>query len=1018
MSVDDSQTAYPIERVIVLAAGKPHEGNSPTPVQRFDGQTRALDWTISSLAPLCATPPIVIIGFGADEVVTEYQNRVELIVNAAWQDSNPTESLLLAPLDDVASVLVLYADALFRSDALLSLSLSKGSVSVAYDSSWKNRYAGRKSQDLTESEKVAHIGSRVVRLGAEIPIEAASAEFVGAVKFSDEGLLKLKLLQARSSRSAETSGLGLSGLVESLRLDGVEIEGVEFADLWTQIRDPQDVARFVLGTKGDTLSRLSNAGNSFVVQDQLQLTRGEWEQSSPKELKSILERFGSQKLIVRSNSSEEDTFEQSRAGVFESVPNVSGVENLEQAISAVFASYGEARLSDSVLIQPMVTDIRSAGVCFTRQLRSGSPWYSFNYSEDGKGDTVTSGKPATQELVFVRRSSRELEAVPPEVLPILRAVQEIEKLLAYDSLDIEYAIDQSGIVHIFQVRPLLVETSADNDDVVFDISIEKAKEQFDRLSRAAVGARVILSNMSDWNPAEIIGAAPRALGESLYRYLVTDQTWAIQRYEMGNRDLRAAPLVRSIAGRPYVDVVSSISSFIPRSIDDGLADRLIMFFSDYLVENPHLHDKIEFEVMPTCLDLGFDKWANRLKEAGFSSSDIKMYRKALGDVTSDAVKHGVVANLMKPVLNLEVSQMNRLQRGLVFLEDEWPLLLRQAQIDGVLPFAHVARRAFIATSFLKSALESRIISREGYEGFFSSVFTVSQELARDREEANLDGLILRFGHLRPGTYEITSPAYSTNPSMYFGHTSLPEAAAKPQHDIWVKEKQALLEGLVREKLFGSCEHAESFMRQAIEAREYAKFVFSRNISWALDGIARFGGSLGLSREILSHVPVAALLRAHESDEAASQIRSHVEQISQSEKRRWVIASASVLPNVLLSSSQLDAFTALHELPNFVGSNQVVAMSTYLDPSESGSLPDLKGKIVLIKSADPGFDWVFSAGISGLITEFGGANSHMSIRAAEFGIPGAIGVGTALFQELRRFRAIQLSPEELKIRGVE
>ena len=1018
MSVDNPDSSYQIDRVIVLAAGEPHRGESPTPVQRFDGQTRALDWTISSLVPLCAAPPIVVIGFGADEVVREYQDRVELIVNAAWQDSNPTESLLLAPLDSVDSVLVLYADALFRSDALLSLALSAGSVSDAYDSSWKKRYSGRKSQDLNESEKVVHIGSRVLRLGAEIPIQAASAEFVGAVKFSGEGLNKLKLLQARASRSPETSSQGLSGLVESLRLDGVEIEGIEFADLWSQIRDPQDVARFVLGTKGDTLARLSNASDSFVVQDQVQLTRSEWQQSRQKELNSTLERFGPQDLIVRSNSSQEDTFDQSRAGVFESVLDVSGAKALERAISSVFGSYGDARLSDSVLIQPMVANIRSAGVCFTRQLRSGSPWYSFNYSEDGKGDTVTSGKSETNELVFVRRSSKELDAVPRDVQPIFRAVQEIEKLLAYDSLDIEYAIDQSGIVHILQVRPLTVETSAEDDDALFDISIEKAKKQLNRLSRSSVGSRVILSNMSDWNPAEIIGAAPRALSESIYRYLVTDQTWAIPRYEMGNRDLRAVPLVRSIAGRPYVDAVASISSFIPRSVDDVLADRLIMFFSDYLVENPHLHDKIEFEVMPTCLDLGFDKWANRLKEAGFSSVDIKTYRKALGDVTSDTVRHGVIAKLMKPILDLEGSQMKRLEIGLDFLEDEWPHLLRQAQIEGVLPFAHVARCAFIATSFLKSALEIGIISREGYEGFFSSVFTVSQELARDREAENLDRLIVRFGHLRPGTYEITSPAYSTNPTMYFGHSFPPEAAAKPQHDIWENEKQAVFEGLVREKLFSNFEHAESFMRQAIEAREYAKFVFSRNVSWALDGIARYGESMGLSREALSHVPVMSLLRAYESQEALSQMRSQLEQISHAEKKKWAVASAAVLPNVLVSPSQLDAFSALHELPNFVGSGRVVAMAIYLEASESSSLPNLSEKIVLIKSADPGFDWVFSAGIAGLITEYGGANSHMAIRAAEFGIPGAIGVGTGLFEELRKFRTIQLSPEELKIRGVE
>ena len=36
-------------------------------------------------------------------------------------------------------------------------------------------------------------------------------------------------------------------------------------------------------------------------------------------------------------------------------------------------------------------------------------------------------------------------------------------------------------------------------------------------------------------------------------------------------------------------------------------------------------------------------------------------------------------------------------------------------------------------------------------------------------------------------------------------------------------------------------------------------------------------------------------------------------------------------------------------------------------------------IVLIENADPGYDWIFSKNIKGLITKNGGINSHMSIR---------------------------------------
>ena len=60
---------------------------------------------------------------------------------------------------------------------------------------------------------------------------------------------------------------------------------------------------------------------------------------------------------------------------------------------------------------------------------------------------------------------------------------------------------------------------------------------------------------------------------------------------------------------------------------------------------------------------------------------------------------------------------------------------------------------------------------------------------------------------------------------------------------------------------------------------------------------------------------------------------------------------------------------------------------------------LKNNIVAIENADPGFDWIFSKRIKGLITKYGGVNSHMAIRCAEFGIPAAIGCGEQRFESL-------------------
>ena len=60
-----------------------------------------------------------------------------------------------------------------------------------------------------------------------------------------------------------------------------------------------------------------------------------------------------------------------------------------------------------------------------------------------------------------------------------------------------------------------------------------------------------------------------------------------------------------------------------------------------------------------------------------------------------------------------------------------------------------------------------------------------------------------------------------------------------------------------------------------------------------------------------------------------------------------------------------------------------------------------GHIILTERADPGHDWIFLNPIAGLITKYGGSNSHMAIRCAELGIPAAIGCGEQLFELLQQ-----------------
>ena len=80
--------------------------------------------------------------------------------------------------------------------------------------------------------------------------------------------------------------------------------------------------------------------------------------------------------------------------------------------------------------------------------------------------------------------------------------------------------------------------------------------------------------------------------------------------------------------------------------------------------------------------------------------------------------------------------------------------------------------------------------------------------------------------------------------------------------------------------------------------------------------------------------------------------------------------------------------------------------------------DLKDKIVCIENADPGYDFIFSQNIAGLITAYGGPNSHMCIRCNELSIPACIGIGKSTFSNIVNASMITLSCDKQKVEIIE
>ena len=93
----------------------------------------------------------------------------------------------------------------------------------------------------------------------------------------------------------------------------------------------------------------------------------------------------------------------------------------------------------------------------------------------------------------------------------------MESILEYSSLDIEFIIDDMDNLFIVQVRPITSHKSLiENED--FDQNFKNKSLLDYRLSNKShiYGDSNILSDMTDWNPTEMIGPNPKPLSLSLY----------------------------------------------------------------------------------------------------------------------------------------------------------------------------------------------------------------------------------------------------------------------------------------------------------------------------------------------------------------------------------------------------------------------------------------------------------------------------------------------------------------------
>ena len=768
-------------------------------------------------------------------------------------------------------------------------------------------------------------------------------------------------------------------------------------------------------SKSNVLQFLKTKIKKAKIEKLYVFTINNWKENESKIINEISKSFN-QNIVIRSSAIGEDSVESSEAGKFESFLNINpkSKKAIKEKIEKVIESYKKGEnynKENQILIQNQSKNIITSGVIFSRTANNGSPYYVINYEDGGSTIGVTQG--SINNLIKIFRNSNE-EIIPKKWRLLINAVKELELIFDSSSLDIEFGIDKSKKIIIFQVRPItsIINLNSNLDSKIEKV-IKKLQIKFSNQTQSNENNPTVFSDMADWNPAEIIGNNPNPLDYSLYDFLIMKDSWKKGRTKIGYQNQIENNLMIKFGNKPYVNINKSFNSLIPSNIYQYHKKKLMKLYIKKLILNPELHDKVEFEILTTCYDL---LTKQKLKKYGFSSKEIKILEQKLIEFTNEKIlnfgnEHNNSNELIEKMEKERKKVLKKLKETKIDYEKlikTSEQLLKDCKKYGTIQFSSMARIAFITSTILRSLVKSNHIEQEFVDNFMNTLKTPLSEF-RDsiidysQNKISKESILKKYGHLRPGTYDITAKRYDEQ--NYFLEQIKFEKINKPL----LKFPKYLSKILKQENIYFNNNFLE-IVKNSLVIREQLKFEFTRNLSDALQLIIKAGNNLGISRADLSYLEINYIFSTYNKYNKNELIKKWKKKIEK-EKRKKKLNDYLILPPLILSKNDFEIISYYQARPNYITSKSII--NNIVDLKKSSDI-SLNNKIVLLENADPGFDWIFAKNPSGLITKYGGVASHMAIRCGEIGLPAAIGCGELIFQELEKSMKILLDCKNNKI----
>ena len=261
----------------------------------------------------------------------------------------------------------------------------------------------------------------------------------------------------------------------------------------------------------------------------------------------------------------------------------------------------------------------------------------------------------------------------------------------------------------------------------------------------------------------------------------------------------------------------------------------------------------------------------------------------------------------------------------------------------------------------------------------------------------------KYGHVRPSTYSILTKNYRENYRTYFSSNY-----NYPKHNINKKLKLDKIKIKRIDNIFKKNKLKLDFMKflnfskLAIENREYSKLIFTKSIDEIFINLKILSKKIKIDEKKLEHLDIDIILKSFHNVEQ-EKLKKIISRNINMNQKAYKFSQAIIVPDVIDDSKNFTSFYNVNNKENYITNK-----NTYGEILELKKLRNYKAvsnKIILIENADPGYDFLFSYKLKGLVTKYGGSNSHMAIRCMELGLPAIIGTGEKVYERLSKSKKV-------------